>query len=82
MSSAHHPVGADNHFQDNNEPCATDRLRKQQNTALPKEALEALARSYDKVLAKYAKPVLNAAQDGPHNQIESKSQPSKRKWWS
>jgi hypothetical protein len=32
--------------------------------SLPKEALEALARSYDDVLAKYA-------QDGPHNQIES-----------
>jgi len=39
---------------------------------LPKEALEALARSYDEVLAKYAKPVLDASQDAPHNQIESK----------
>ena len=38
---------------------------------LPKEALEALARSYDDVLAKYAKPVLDVSQDGPHNQIES-----------
>jgi len=37
--------------------------------ALPKEALEALARAYDDVLAKYALP---AAQDGPGNQIESK----------
>lgn len=40
--------------------------------ALPKEALEALARSYDDILAKYATPVLEVAQDGPHNQIESK----------
>jgi hypothetical protein len=40
--------------------------------ALPKEALEALARSYDEVLAKYAIPVLNGSQDGPQNQIESK----------
>jgi hypothetical protein len=39
---------------------------------LPKEALEALAQSHDEVLAKYAKPVLDASQDGPHNQIESK----------
>jgi hypothetical protein len=39
--------------------------------SLPKEALEALARSYDDVLAKYAKPVLDVSQDGPHNQIES-----------
>jgi hypothetical protein len=38
-------------------------------TSLPKEALEALARSYDQVLAKYALP---APQDGPQNQIESK----------
>lgn len=36
---------------------------------LPKEALEALAQSYDEVLAKYALP---AAQDGPGNQKESK----------
>jgi hypothetical protein len=40
--------------------------------SLPKEALEALTRSYDEVLAKYSTPVLDAAQDGPHNQIESK----------
>jgi hypothetical protein len=40
--------------------------------SLPKEALEALARSYDEVLARYAKPVLDASQDGPQNQIESK----------
>jgi hypothetical protein len=40
--------------------------------SLPKEALEALARSYDEVLAKYAMPVVGASQDGPHNQIESK----------
>ncbi len=39
--------------------------------SLPKEALEALARSYDEVLAKYATPVLEVAPDGPHNQIES-----------
>ena len=39
--------------------------------SLPKEALEALARSYDDVLAKYAKPVLDVSQDGPQNQIES-----------
>jgi hypothetical protein len=38
---------------------------------LPKEALEALARSYDEVLAKYAKPVLDASQDGPQNQVNS-----------
>jgi hypothetical protein len=42
--------------------------------ALPKEALEALAQSYDNVLAKYAKPVLDVSQDGPQNQIESKRQ--------
>jgi hypothetical protein len=36
--------------------------------SLPQEGLEALARSYDKVLAKY---IPDAAQDGPHNQIES-----------
>jgi hypothetical protein len=40
--------------------------------SLPKEALEALSRSYDEVLAKYATPVLDVVQDGPHNQIESK----------
>jgi hypothetical protein len=40
--------------------------------SLPKEALEALARSYDEVVAKYAKPVVDVAQDGPQNQIESK----------
>ena len=40
--------------------------------SLPKEALEALSRSYDEVLAKYSAPVLDVAQDGPHNQIESK----------
>jgi hypothetical protein len=39
--------------------------------SLPKEALEALAQSYDHVLAKYATPVIDA-QDGPHNQTESK----------
>jgi hypothetical protein len=37
--------------------------------ALPKEALDELARSYDEVVAKYAQ---NASQDGPYNQIESK----------
>jgi hypothetical protein len=36
--------------------------------SLPKEALEALARSYDEVLAKHA---LAAPQDGPHNQTKS-----------
>jgi hypothetical protein len=36
--------------------------------SLPKEALEALARTYDELLAKHAR---NASQDGPHNQIES-----------
>jgi len=41
-------------------------------SSLPKEALEALARSYDDVMTKYATPVLDVAQDGPHNQIESK----------
>jgi hypothetical protein len=39
--------------------------------SLPKEALEALSRSYDEVLAKYSTPVLDVAQDGPHNQKES-----------
>ena len=39
--------------------------------ALPKEALEALARSYDEILAKHA-PILDVAQDAPQNQIESK----------
>jgi hypothetical protein len=37
--------------------------------SLPKEALEALARTYDELLAKH---VQNASQDGPQNQIESK----------
>jgi hypothetical protein len=41
-------------------------------SSLPKEALEALARSYDDVLAKYATPVLDVAPDAAHNQIESK----------
>jgi hypothetical protein len=41
--------------------------------ALPQEALEALSRSYDEVLAKYSTSVSDIAQDGPHNQIESKS---------
>jgi hypothetical protein len=36
--------------------------------SLPKEASEALARSYDEIVAKHALP---APQDGPHNQIES-----------
>jgi hypothetical protein len=43
--------------------------------ALPKEALEALTRAYDDVLAKHtppAPPVLEVAQDGPQNQTESK----------
>ena len=40
--------------------------------ALPKEALEALARHYDDVLARYALPATDAQQDGPGNQIESK----------
>jgi hypothetical protein len=35
--------------------------------SLPKEALEALARSCDEVLAKYAKPVFDVLQDGPQN---------------
>ena len=40
--------------------------------ALPKEALEALARHYDDVLARYVLPATDAQQDGPGNQIESK----------
>ena len=43
-------------------------------SALPKEALETLARAYDDVLARYALPSLptsETAQDGQHNQIES-----------
>ena len=39
--------------------------------SLPKEALEALSRSYDEVLVKYATPAVDVAQDGPHNQKES-----------
>ncbi|HMD08632.1 MAG TPA: hypothetical protein VKH63_13920, partial [Candidatus Acidoferrum sp.] len=39
--------------------------------SLPKEALEELSRSYDEVLAKYSTPVMDVAQDGPHNQKES-----------
>jgi hypothetical protein len=35
------------------------------------EALEELARAYDTVLGKHALPVLDVAQDGPHNQIRS-----------
>ena len=37
--------------------------------AMPKDALEALAKAYDEVLSKYP---LDAPQDGPQNQIESK----------
>jgi hypothetical protein len=37
--------------------------------SLPKETL---SRSYDEVLRKYSTPVLDVAQDGPHNQIESR----------
>jgi hypothetical protein len=37
--------------------------------SLPKEALEALARTYDELLAKHAQ---NIDQDGPQDQIESK----------
>jgi hypothetical protein len=40
--------------------------------SLPKEALEALLRAYDDITGKYAAPVLDVAQDGPQNQIESK----------
>jgi hypothetical protein len=36
--------------------------------SLPKEALEALARTYDELLAKH---IPNDAQDGPHNQVNS-----------
>jgi len=39
--------------------------------ALSNEALAELAEAYDRVLAKHAAPVLDVAQDGPHNQIES-----------
>jgi hypothetical protein len=39
--------------------------------SLPREAIEALARSYDEILGKYTKPVLDDAQDGPHNQVNS-----------
>jgi hypothetical protein len=38
---------------------------------LPKEAVEELSRSYNEVLAKYSIPVLDVAQDGPHNQVDS-----------
>ena len=40
--------------------------------SLPKEALEALARSFDDVLEKYTVPVLDIAQDAHQNQTESK----------
>ena len=40
--------------------------------AMPKEALEALARAYDETLAKYPMAVLDAPQDAPQNQTESK----------
>jgi hypothetical protein len=50
--------------------------------ALPKDALEALSRSYDDVLAKYAKPVLDVSQDGLQNQIESKPAIEVENWWS
>ena len=40
--------------------------------SLPKEAVEALARAYDDVLARFALPVADASQDGPQNQKESK----------
>ena len=40
--------------------------------AMPKEALEALAKAYDDVLVKYPLPALNVAQDAPQNQIDSK----------
>jgi hypothetical protein len=39
--------------------------------SLPKEALEALGRSYDDILAKYARPVLDVSQDGPQNRTKS-----------
>jgi hypothetical protein len=39
--------------------------------SLPKEALEALARTYDELLAKHAVPVLEVAQDGSQNQVNS-----------
>ena len=40
--------------------------------AMPKEALEALARVYDETLAKYPMAVLNVPKDPHQNQIESK----------
>ena len=40
--------------------------------ALPKEALEEMARAYDAILAKHALPVLDIVQDAPQDQIESK----------
>jgi hypothetical protein len=40
--------------------------------ALPKEALEEMARAYDAILAKHTLPVLDVSQDGPQNQIEIK----------
>lgn len=40
--------------------------------SLPKEALEALAQSYNGIIEKYAAPILDVAQDGSQNQIESK----------
>lgn len=36
--------------------------------SLPKEALEALARSYDEIVAKY---IPDASQNGPQNQVNS-----------
>ena len=40
--------------------------------AMPKEALEALAKAYDDVLAQYPLPALNAAQDAPPIKPEPK----------
>ena len=47
--------------------------------SLPKEALQALARTYDDLLAKH---VPNGSQDGPQNQVNSSTAIEKRKCWS
>lgn len=39
--------------------------------SLPKEALEELASAYDKVLSRHSQPVLDVAQNGPQNQVNS-----------
>ena len=48
--------------------------------SLPNEALEALSRAYDTVLALYSPAVLDVAHDGPENQIEKRERFYHRLW--